>query len=165
VVYVSSLDAPQAIERLQHLGLEPLTSAFTLAAFAAGLRQRKSAIKQVLLAGHVVVGVGNIYASEVLFLSGIHPLTPANQLSCDAVARLHRAIPQVLQLALEDGGTTLRNYSNAQGRKGTFQNSARVYGKEGHVCQQCHQSQITRLLQQQRSTFFCPTCQPHAPFV
>ena len=123
-----------------------------------GLKARRAAIKQVLLAGDVVVGVGNIYASEALFLAGIRPTLSAARLSRPRAARLHAAIREVLGRALAAGGTTLRNYSNAVGERGTFQFDAKVYGREGQSCKVCG-TLIKAIRQGQRATFFCPHCQ------
>ena len=143
---------------LGKLGVEPLGDAFDTPSFYQGLQQRKTAIKQVLLAGDVVVGVGNIYASEALFMAGIRPTTRANRLSRPRVLRLQLAIRQVLALAVEKGGSTLRDFSNAQGESGHFQQGAMVYGRPGLPCRQCG-TPIKGKRLGQRSTFFCPQCQ------
>lgn len=158
VVYVSSLTDPQATKLLGRLGMEPLSDAFELSQFAAGLHQRKAAIKQVLLAGDLVVGVGNIYASEALFMAGIRPTQSAATLSKPKMARLHAAIREVLARAVAKGGSTLRDFSSAQGQTGYFQLEAMVYGRAGLPCKQCG-ALVKMLRQGQRSTFYCPTCQ------
>jgi formamidopyrimidine-DNA glycosylase len=158
VVFASSEADPVAAKLLGRLGVEPLGEDFEAAAFHRGLQLRKSAIKQVLLAGEVVVGVGNIYASEALFVAGIRPTTRANRLSRPRALRLQTAIRQVLARAVEKGGSTLRDFSNAQGESGHFQLEAMVYGRQGEACRQCG-STIKGLRQAQRATFFCPQCQ------
>jgi formamidopyrimidine-DNA glycosylase len=158
VVFAAAESDPVAQKLLGKLGVEPLGDGFDAPAFYQGLMQRKSAIKQVLLAGDVVVGVGNIYASEVLFMAGIRPTTRANRLSRPRVLRLQQAICTVLARAVETGGSTLRDFSNAQGEAGHFQLEAMVYAREGEPCRQCG-SAIKALRQGQRSTFFCPQCQ------
>ncbi len=158
VVYVDSEADPLAQKLLGHLGMEPLSESFDAKLFHRGLRQRSAAIKQVLLAGDVVVGVGNIYASEVLFLSGIRPSTPACKLSRPRAGRLHQAIREVLARAVQQGGSTLQNFSNALGETGHFQTEAMVYARAGQACKVCGTS-IRTLRQGQRSTFFCATCQ------
>ena len=158
VVWVAGEDAPQARKLLGGLGVEPLSGSFDPAAFHAALRARRAPIKQVLLAGDVVVGVGNIYASEALFLAGIRPTLSAARLSRPRALRLQAAIQDVLGRALAAGGTTLRNYSNAVGERGNFQFEAMVYGREGQPCRVCG-TPIRALRQGQRSTFFCPNCQ------
>ena len=170
VVYAPGEDSAQAIKLLGRLGMEPLDEAvaegnsgaltigFDVKAFHTGLKSRKTAIKQVLLAGDVVVGVGNIYASEALFLAGIRPTLRASALSRPRTARLHAAIRQVLARAVERGGSTLRDFSNAQGEAGHFQLEAMVYGRGGLACKVCA-TPIKAIRQGQRSTFFCPQCQ------
>ncbi len=158
VVFVPDEAAPLARKLLGGLGMEPLSEDFDEAAFHAGLKARRAAIKQVLLAGDVVVGVGNIYASEALFLAGIRPTLSAARLSRPRAAKLHAAIRDVLARAVEKGGSTLRDFSNARGENGYFQLDAMVYGREGQPCKVCG-TPIKAIRQGQRSTFFCPACQ------
>ena len=160
VVYVESEDAPLAHKLLGRLGMEPLGEDFDLATFQAGLKRRQSAIKQVLLAGEVVVGVGNIYASEALFLAGIRPTVAASRLSKPRAVRLHGAVREVLARAVERGGSTLRDFSNIDGQSGHFQLEATVYGRTGEPCRVCS-TPIKQIRQGQRSTFFCPQCQKY----
>jgi formamidopyrimidine-DNA glycosylase len=158
VVYAASEDATVAQKLLGKLGMEPLGDDFDLARFQQKLALRSAPIKQVLLAGDAVVGVGNIYASEALFLAGIRPTLRANKLSRPRVARLHSAIRKVLTHAVAKGGSTLRDFSNAGGEAGHFQLEANVYGRAGLACTVCG-SPIRQIRQGQRSTFFCPQCQ------
>jgi formamidopyrimidine-DNA glycosylase len=158
VVWAPSEDSPQAQKLLGRLGVEPLNGQFDLTAFALALKKRQSPIKQVLLAGDVVVGVGNIYASEALFMAGIRPTTKASRLSKPRVARLHAAIVQVLSRAVEQGGSSLKDFVNAEGRTGYFQLEAAVYGRAGDPCRVCG-TPIKSMLQGQRTTFYCPVCQ------
>ncbi len=158
VVFTPTLQAPLAIKLLGGLGVEPLSAAFEPATFHAQLKKRRVAIKQVLLAGDIVVGVGNIYASEALFMAGIRPTIRAGRLSLARTVRLHDAIRAVLSRAIERGGSTLKDFSNADGEDGHFQLEAMVYGREGLECRICH-ARIRCLRQGQRSTFFCPGCQ------
>ncbi|MBP6851560.1 MAG: bifunctional DNA-formamidopyrimidine glycosylase/DNA-(apurinic or apyrimidinic site) lyase [Rhodoferax sp.] len=158
VVYTSSEDSDVARKLLGHLGMEPLSDDFDLRVFQSGLKVRRTAIKQVLLAGDVVVGVGNIYACEALFLAGIRPTVRASRLSGRRVAALHQAIRQVLARAVARGGSTLRDFSNAHGDSGEFQLEAMVYGRAGLACRVCG-SPVRSIRQGQRSTFFCHTCQ------
>lgn len=158
VVYASSEADPVAHKLLGHLGVEPLGDSFDAAAFHAGLRQHHAPIKQVLLAGGLVVGVGNIYASEALFLAGIRPTTRAHRISRPRAQRLHGAIRDVLARAVQKGGSTLRDFSNAHGESGYFQLEAMVYGRAGQACKVCG-TPIRLLRQGQRSTFFCVHCQ------
>lgn len=158
VVYADSEDAPVIRKLLGKLGMEPLSEGFDVKLFHAGLKRRKAAIKQVLLAGDLVVGVGNIYASEALFLAGIRPTLSAARLSGPRVAKLYAAIRDVLARAVAKGGSTLRDFSSASGESGHFQLEAMVYGREGQACRVCG-TPIKSLRQGQRSTFYCPNCQ------
>jgi formamidopyrimidine-DNA glycosylase len=158
VVFASDEQAPIARKLLGDLGMEPLSDEFDAKALHAGLKVRRAAIKQVLLAGDVVVGVGNIYACEVLFLAGIRPTLSAARLSLPRVRKLHAAIRDVLRRAVDKGGSTLRDFSNARGETGYFQLEAMVYGRAGQPCKVCG-TPIKALRQGQRTTFFCPICQ------
>jgi formamidopyrimidine-DNA glycosylase len=158
VVHVTGEDDPVAQKLLGRLGMEPLEDDFDVQLFYNGLKRREAAIKQVLLAGDVVVGVGNIYASEALFMAGIRPTCRCSRLTRVQVARLHQAIRTVLGRAVDTGGSTLRNFSSAQGDPGHFQQQAMVYAREGQPCKVCS-SAIRAIRQGQRSTFFCPHCQ------
>lgn len=158
VVYASSEADALARKLLGGLGVEPLSDGFELNAFHQGLRQRRAPIKQVLLAGDLVVGVGNIYASEALFRAGIRPTVAACRLSKPRAERLRVAIRDVLARALQVGGSTLRDFSNAQGQSGYFQLEMLVYDRAGQPCRVC-QSPLRQIRQGQRSTFYCPACQ------
>ena len=158
VVFARSQADPVAQKLLGHLGVEPLGDEFVLAAFQAGLKARQSPIKQVLLGGELVVGVGNIYASEVLFLAGIRPTLKASKISGPRAALLHAAIRRVLAQAVAKGGSTLRDFSNAHGEKGYFQLEAMVYDRAGLPCRRC-EAPVRRIMQGQRSTFYCAACQ------
>ncbi|MGH8858348.1 MAG: bifunctional DNA-formamidopyrimidine glycosylase/DNA-(apurinic or apyrimidinic site) lyase [Polaromonas sp.] len=158
VVYASGENDPVAHKLLGRLGVEPLSEAFDAVAFHQALKLRQTAIKQVLLGGEAVVGVGNIYASEVLFLAGIRPTTKACRISKPRAALLHRAIQQVLTQAVTKGGSTLKDFSNAQGETGYFQLEAMVYDRAGLPCRVCA-TPIKSMRQGQRSTFYCISCQ------
>lgn len=158
VVWCPGEDSPEALKLLGRLGVEPLGDDFDVAAFHAALKRRKAPIKQVLLAGDVVVGVGNIYASEALFLAGIRPTVPAARISKPRAARLHAAVREVLARAVEKGGSTLRDFSNAHGESGYFQLEAMVYDRAGEPCRVCA-TPIRMIRQGQRATYFCPHCQ------
>ncbi len=158
MVFVDSLEAPMGRKLLQRLGVEPLEEGFDPVVFHAGLKRRQAPIKQVLLAGDLVVGVGNIYASEALFRAGIRPTTRACRISLPRARRLHAAIREVLARALEAGGSTLRDFSNAHGQSGYFQLETRVYDRAGEPCTVCA-TPIRLLRQGQRSTFYCAQCQ------
>lgn len=158
VVFATSQDDPRAQKLLGKLGMEPLSADFDLVIFERSLQTRKSAIKQVLLGGEVVVGVGNIYACEALFLAGIRPTASACRLSRPRIARLWHTVRAVLSRAVEKGGSTLRDFSNANGESGHFQLEANVYGRAGMPCKVCG-ANIKSIRQGQRSSFFCAKCQ------
>ena len=158
VVYAAGEDDPVARKLLGGLGMEPLEDGFAAQAFYAGLQASRMPIKQLLLGGKLVVGVGNIYASEVLFLARISPLAPANSIGPRRARRLHEAIRQVLAQAVAQGGTTLRDFSNAEGMPGHFQLQAQVYDRAGLPCTRCA-APLRMLRQGQRSTFYCSQCQ------
>lgn len=158
VVYARSESAPEAVKLLRRLGVEPLGEDFDAQAFHAALQSRQAPIKQVLLAGDIVVGVGNIYASEALFLAGIRPTTRASRISLERATRLHAAVRDVLARAVEKGGSTLRDFSNAQGESGYFQLEANVYDREGLPCRAC-ETPVRRIVQGQRATYYCTRCQ------
>lgn len=158
VVYAPAEHDAAAQKLLGRLGVEPLTDAFDALAFYRALQGRQTAIKQVLLAGEIVVGVGNIYASEALFMAGIRPTVRAGRLSKPRAARLHAAIRSVLSQALAKGGSTLKDFSNAMGESGYFQLETMVYDRAGLPCKLCA-APIRMLRQGQRSTFYCVNCQ------
>lgn len=144
---------------LQKLGIEPFDPAFDAAWLHAGLSGRSMAIKQALLAGDIVVGAGNIYASESLFRARIHPKTRASRVSVARCERLVQAIRATLSDALDSGGSTLRDYVNATGEPGAyFTLHAAVYERSGEPCRVCA-TPIKRIVQGQRATYFCPSCQ------
>ena len=158
VVFALNENDPAARKLLGRLGVEPLTDAFGAADFHAALKLKKTAIKQVLLGGELVVGVGNIYASEALFLSQIRPTTSASKLSKPRSAKLRDAIRHVLTQAVAKGGSTLKDFSSADGQTGYFQLEAMVYDRVGLPCRVCGAS-IKSMRQGQRSTFYCGKCQ------
>ncbi len=160
VVYVEDEAAPLAVKLLGRLGVEPLGEAFDVDGFHAGLRRRRAPIKQVLLAGDLVVGVGNIYASEALFLAGIRPTLSASRISRPRAVLLHAAVREVLARAVERGGSTLRDFTNVDGQTGYFQLEATVYGRAGEPCRVCA-SPVRSIRQGQRSTYFCAKCQKY----
>ncbi len=143
---------------LAHLGVEPFDPRFDAALLHAATRGRTAPIKQVLLAGDIVVGVGNIYASESLFRAGINPKLPARRLGPLRCARLVAAVREVLAEAISVGGSTLRDFIGAEGAEGYFMREAAVYGRAGAPCRACR-TPIRRLLQGQRATYYCPRCQ------
>ncbi len=143
------------------LGPEPLGWTFTPEALAERLGKRRQAVKALLLDQTVVAGVGNIYADEALFLAGIHPLRPGASLTGDEIGRLHGTIRQVLAESIQQRGTMLRDYRTPYGADGAYRNQLRVYGQPGRPCPRCG-APIERIRVTQRSTHFCPQCQPPA---
>jgi formamidopyrimidine-DNA glycosylase len=143
---------------LAHLGLEPLDPAFDGKALAGVLAGSRTALKVALMDQRRVVGVGNIYASESLFRAGLLPTRPAGSLGPRQAQRLARAIRTVLLEAIEAGGSSLRDYVQADGELGSFQRNFRVYDRAGAPCVACGQS-VERIVQGARATFLCRACQ------
>ena len=150
--------APAEHRLLAGLGPEPLEKAFDGAYLAGQARGRKVAVKQFLMDQKVVAGVGNIYACEALFRAGIHPRRAAGKVSAVRYGRLAEAVKGVLREAIRQGGTTLRDYVNADGTPGYFRQKLFVYERDGQPCRRCG-TPIRKLAQGQRSTYFCPSCQ------
>lgn len=143
---------------LVHMGPEPLGQDFTADYLYSQLRKRKSAIKPVLMDQKLVVGVGNIYASEALYRTGIHPERVANKVTRKQAGLLVQAIRDVLEAAIASGGSTLRDYVDSAGASGYFQHRFLVYDREGKPCATCA-TPIARMTQAGRSTFWCDKCQ------
>lgn len=143
-------------ERVAALGPEPLE--VSLGEFARRLKTRHSPIKAVLLNQAVVRGVGNIYADETLFRAGVHPKRLADSLRKDRVVKIYDAMRKVLQEAIDSRGSSVSNYVDAEGRKGSFQLSHRVYRRHGKPCVSCGAA-IVRIVVAQRGTHLCPRCQ------
>lgn len=145
-------------ELFRHLGVEPLTDAFSASYLFERTRGARRPIKSALLDARLVVGVGNIYASEALWRARIHPRTAAGRVAASRCERLHRAVLGVLHEAIAAGGTTLSDYRDPQGGEGYFRIRLDVYGREGSSCRRCDGT-IRRIVQAGRSTFYCPGCQ------
>jgi formamidopyrimidine-DNA glycosylase len=143
---------------LRDLGPEPLESAFSGTALYEATRNRSAAIKNVIMDSHVVVGVGNIYASESLFLAGLNPKTAARRLSRLRCDNLAASVRKVLTQAIRAGGSSLRNYVQSDGSFGCFQIECAVYDRAGKPCRICR-TPIRQIVQGQRSTYYCPQCQ------
>jgi len=139
-------------------GDEPLSEAFTVERLAGLLRGRQRAIKPLLLDQSLIAGIGNIYADEALWCARIHPLHPAAELSTEAIADLHAGIRAVLRQALANGGSTLRDYRNSYGARGTNQDHFHAYDREGQPCPRCG-TMIVKTVVAQRGTHYCPACQ------
>lgn len=158
VVWSPGLHLLPASKLLAGLGPEPFDPAWTPAALHAALGARRTAVKPALLSGELVVGAGNIYASDALWEAGIDPRTPCQRIGPARAARLHSAIQRVLGEAIAAGGSTLRDFRNAHGEVGQYQDQARVYGRAGEACTRCGGT-IRRVVQGQRATYFCAGCQ------
>ncbi len=145
---------------LAHLGMEPLSDAMSGPALADLFRSRRTPVKSALLDQKLIAGLGNIYVCEALFRCKIHPERQACTLTEGETEALAEAIPQILEQAIASGGSSLRDYVQADGTKGGFQDLHLVYGREGAPCPNCGEaSPIRRITQAGRSTFFCATCQ------
>ncbi|HTJ96438.1 MAG TPA: bifunctional DNA-formamidopyrimidine glycosylase/DNA-(apurinic or apyrimidinic site) lyase [Rhodocyclaceae bacterium] len=143
---------------LDVLGPEPLSDVFDAKWLHQALKKRGTPIKPTLMDGHLVVGIGNIYASESLFRARINPKTAANKVS---LARLERLVPEIkatLTAAIAKGGSSLRDFIHSDGSSGYFQQEYFVYGRDGLPCRVCG-AEIKRIVQGQRATFYCPSCQ------
>jgi len=151
-------DAPERHPLLAHLGPEPLEEGFDGQALYEAVHHRRQAIKSAIMDHHVVVGVGNIYANEALFLAGIDPRRPCNRISRRRLMDLAARIREVLANAVAQGGTTLRDFVNPKGHPGYFQQTLNVYGRAGEPCRVCGRP-IAHTVIGQRSTFYCPICQ------
>lgn len=143
---------------LSQLGPEPLSDNFNTDYLYSISRNRKVAIKTLIMNSHIVVGVGNIYASESLFLAGINPRRSAHRISKQRYGKLVCAIKTILSRAIQQGGTTLRDFTQQDGKPGYFQQTLSVYGRTDQPCPICA-SPVKQFTQAQRSTYYCPHCQ------
>lgn len=145
---------------LQHLGPEPLSDELNADYLYQCSRNRTQAIKTFIMDSKIVVGIGNIYANEALFIAGIHPHKKAGKISKARYRRLDQAIKETLHHAIKKGGTTLRDFTNSAGKPGYFGHELKVYGRAGEPCDHCKNTvQKSRL--GQRATFYCTHCQRH----
>lgn len=158
VVYLEPNFDPYEYKPLKELGPEPLTDAFTAEVLLKSLKRRKLSIKQALMNSSVVVGVGNIYACEVLFACCIDPCRLANTITLEEAQDLVSAIKRILTESIASGGTTIRDFEGADGKLGYFVQNLKVYGHCDEPCKVCG-SVIKRIVQGNRSTFYCPCCQ------
>jgi formamidopyrimidine-DNA glycosylase len=156
--FLWSAGAIEEHKLIHHLGPEPLSDVFTIDDFYPKARNKKTPIKSFIMDGKVVVGVGNIYASEALFRSGIHPNRPATDISKARMTHLVSDIKTILSQAIEQGGTTLKDFVNSDGKPGYFQQTLNVYGRAKQPCSTCD-TPIKQVTIGQRSTFYCPHCQ------
>jgi len=151
-------EGAQEHKLLNSLGPEPLTEAFDINTFLIAAANRKIAVKQFIMDNKVVVGVGNIYAAEALFAAAIHPQAPVNKISKAKFTKLVAAIKYILAVAIERGGTTLKDFVGGDGKPGYFAQELQVYGRKGQSCNVCQQS-LQEIRLGQRSTVFCAKCQ------
>ena len=158
MVYISPSNEVSNQHYFKALGVEPLEEKFDTEYLLKKLLNKKIAIKLAIMDNKIVVGVGNIYAAESLFRAQINPLTPSNTLTKEEVCSIVRSIKQVLEKAIQAGGTTLRDFVGADGKPGYFKQELNVYGRQGLSCYIC-QHKIEKMKQSGRSTFFCPHCQ------
>lgn len=149
--------AAQSLSRAG-MGVEPFDLSLTAQALHQASRRSKTPIKQWLMSGRAVVGVGNIYASEALFDAGIHPRRKAGAISLARFECLLSSVRKILRAAIDSGGSTLRDFRSPDGHAGSYRQSHRVYGREGQACPNCRAA-IKKIIQQQRSTFYCHACQ------
>jgi formamidopyrimidine-DNA glycosylase len=143
---------------LVNLGIEPLETELMGEDLHRHAQGRRVAVKQYIMNAQIIVGVGNIYANEALFLAGIHPNQAAGSLRLEDYQRLAYRIKQVLNEAIEMGGTTLRDFTDSAGNLGYFKQSLRVYGRAGLACMQCG-NMVEQQKIGQRATYYCPVCQ------
>jgi len=151
-------DDPLKHKLLINLGPEPLDKEFNADLLFEKSRKRKTTIKQFIMDAKIVVGVGNIYASEALFLSNIHPKRLAGKLSKAQSLILTKAIKKILRQAIKQGGTTLKDFTSSDGKPGYFSQKLKVYNRAGESCLTCKKP-IKQITLGQRSTFYCSSCQ------
>ena len=144
---------------ISHLGPEPLLKAFDPDYLWQQAQKKRCSVKTLIMDGKVVVGVGNIYANESLFLAHIHPKTTAQLLSLAQCEKLVEHIKSVLEKAIKAGGTTLKDFTNSDGQPGYFAQHLNVYGRKDENCFHC-ESKIQHYKEAQRATYYCPLCQP-----
>lgn len=143
---------------LRNLGIEPFSDSFTAIELMHLYKKSKRPIKTLLMDSKLVVGIGNIYASECLFLANISPILCGVDIEEKAYTKLYACIKKTLQDAIEAGGSSLKDHKQADGTLGYFQHSFKVYGKQGQKCYKC-KTPILKIIQSNRSTFYCPKCQ------
>lgn len=156
--FLWTTDEPSQHPLLCKLGVEPLEDGLTAEYLFHKSRERGISMKTFVMDAHIVVGVGNIYANEALFMAGIDPRRTAGSLTLAECATLVSCIREVLHYALERGGTTLRDFVREDGATGYFQLELKVYGRTAQACVTC-QTPLQQITQGQRSTWFCPLCQ------
>ena len=154
IFYLESLDH----KLLNSLGVEPLEDSFHENYLFENSRNKTQNVKAFIMDSKIVVGVGNIYACESLFITGINPKTKSNKISKQRYINLTNNIKKILKKAIKAGGTTLQDFVKVDGKPGYFSQELSVYGRENENCYNCN-GKIKRIVQNQRSTFYCPKCQ------
>lgn len=144
---------------LKNLGPEPFNKDFTAEYLFNRAKHCKSSIKQFMMNSKIVVGIGNIYANEILFAAKINPLRKANNITLEDYQLIIKKTKELLRHAIKCGGTTIKDYLNGQGKKGLFQNKLKVYGKQEQLCPNCKKNKLKQARIGQRTTVFCPYCQ------
>ena len=148
----------ESIPVLEKLGVEPLSDNLTLKYISTIFKYIKRPVKDLLLDQSLIAGIGNIYASEILYKARIHPTAPGRKLSRVKLSRLIDSTKEILETAIENAGTTISDYRRVDDKTGNFQNFLKVYGKEGGFCEAC-KTEIVKIISGGRSTFYCPRCQ------
>ena len=144
---------------LGRLGIEPLSRRFSAAWLGTALAASRTPLKHWLMDQRRIAGLGNIYVSEILYAAGLSPALPSHLLDAGGIERLYRETRRILRKAIRKNGTTISDFRRVDEKRGEFQHFLKVYGKAGDPCPRCR-TPIARIRQQQRSTFFCPACQP-----
>lgn len=157
IILVRSKDELPKIKELARLGLEPLT--LKLEGFKALLKDRRGLIKPTLTNLSVIVGIGNIYADEILHRAGVHPFTPIAHLKSKQIESIFQAMRLILAAAIRAGGSSVNDYRMPDGRKGRYQNHLLAYQRTGQLCSICHRGRINRVVRNGRSSHFCPVHQ------
>ena len=156
--FYDPVDNVHDLEALRDLGPDAFSDEFSGTYLHEKLAKRKTAIKTLLLNQQIVAGIGNIYADEILFQAGVHPLRPGQSLSMEECEKIANAAHEILKAALDKGGTTIRSFEGSDGHPGSFQNQLKVHRKENKPCPNCEQP-IEKILVNNRSTYLCPKCQ------
>ena len=151
-------DNPNEHFLLKNLGIEPLTKSYNTEFLLKQCSGRKTNIKQLLMNHNIVVGIGNIYASETLFLARVDPTRPASSITDKEAEEIVKYSKDRLELAIKNGGTTLKDFLSSDGKPGYFQNKLNVYGRANEQCLVCG-NVIKKIVQGQRATFYCDNCQ------
>ncbi len=159
MVRLVARDALATTPELKGLGPEPLSRDFSLSYLVSKARGRRVAIKNLIMDQRIVAGIGNIYASEILFRAGVRPTRRAGRVTRAEIERIVVATPVILRAAIGLNGTTFRSYRDSRGQPGRFAQRLRVYGRDGKPCYRCS-TPIRNVVVGQRATFYCPKCQP-----